>query len=221
MKNLVYKVLEPKQIIANTPLLFMLHGYGSNEDDLFSFADELNDRFLVISLRAPRSLHFGGYAWYDIDFTGISSRFGNPEQALESLEMVFTIIVEMQAKYNADKSRTVIMGFSQGAILCNALSLRFPELIGSVVAMSGYVFNEIMPKQINSQLIDWIEYFVSHGIQDEVIPIEWAHVSVEWMKRMRLHVEYHEYNMGHGINPQCFYDMMAWIASRYPILSVL
>ena len=220
MSTLVYKHLVPRVKVANPPLLIMLHGYGSNEADLFSFADELNDRFLVVSVRAPRSLSFGGFAWYDIDFTGSSSRFGNPEQALESVEKVRQFIVEIQERYQTDPKQTVLMGFSQGAILSYALSLRYPELIDKVLALSGYVFNEIMPKQINTSAVAHLEYFVSHGTQDEVIPIQWARASAEWLTKMNLNHEFKEYAMGHGINPQCFSDMMAWIAARYPRLTL-
>ncbi len=219
MSTLVYKHLEPRINVANPPLLIMLHGYGSNEADLFSFADELNDRFLVVSARAPRSLSFGGFAWYDIDFTGNSSRFGNPTQALESLEKVRQFIVEIQNRFNAKPEKTVLMGFSQGAILCYALSMRHPELIRKVMALSGYIFNEIMPEQINAAKTAHLEYFVSHGTQDEVIPIQWARASAEWLKKINLTHQYREYAMGHGINPQCFSDLMNWIAARYPCLS--
>ncbi len=46
----------------------MLHGYGSNEEDLFSFAQELPDELLIISASAPLSLGFGSYAWYNHTF---------------------------------------------------------------------------------------------------------------------------------------------------------
>lgn len=219
MSNLVFKHLEPRVKVANPPLLIMLHGYGSNEADLFSFADELNDRFLVVSVRAPKSLSFGGYAWYDIDFTGSSSRFGNPEQALESLEQLRQFVIEIQKRFQTNPKQTVLLGFSQGAILSYALSLRYPELISKVLALSGYIFNEILPKQINTLATAHLEYFISHGTQDEVIPIQWARASEEWLTKMNLRHEYKEYAMGHGINPHCFSDMMTWISARYPLLT--
>ena len=50
-----------------SPLIIMLHGYGSNENDLFSFADHIPRNYKIISLRAPYSLPYGGYSWYDIN----------------------------------------------------------------------------------------------------------------------------------------------------------
>ncbi|MEP2277858.1 MAG: phospholipase, partial [Maribacter sp.] len=50
------------------PVLFMLHGYGSNEEDLFSFAPELPEELCIIAVRAPYILQPYGYAWYAINF---------------------------------------------------------------------------------------------------------------------------------------------------------
>jgi len=218
MKNLHYNILKPKSEAANPPLLLMLHGYGSDENDLFSFADLLNDRFLVISARAPRNLSWGGYAWYDIDFTSNQSRFGNPEQAEESMEMILQLILEIQEKYQTVISNTVLLGFSQGAILSYGLSLNHPEKFKNILALSGYIFNDIMPKTINSSEVAHLDFFQSHGTIDEVIPIDWARKSSEWLKSHGLKHQYTEYPMGHGINQDCFNDMIKWIAARYPIL---
>ena len=58
-----YKLRKPLKKEATTPILFLLHGYGSHEEDLFSFANYLPEEYLIISLRAPLSLGFGGFAW--------------------------------------------------------------------------------------------------------------------------------------------------------------
>jgi len=66
--SLEYKIREPKIPTDNPPLLILLHGYGSNEDDLFSFAPELPEEFLIISARAPLTLGVDSYAWYTHPF---------------------------------------------------------------------------------------------------------------------------------------------------------
>lgn len=220
MSQLIFNILEPKIPVNNPPLLIMLHGYGSNEDDLFSFANELNDRFLVISVRAPRNLQWGGYAWYDINFmSSDGSRFGNPDQAMEAVKLVADFIVEAKSKYNTNPDKTVLMGFSQGAITSYAVSLHYPNLVDKVLAMSGYIFTDIMPKTINTSATEHLEYFVSHGTMDEVIPVAWARQADAWLTAHHLKHQYREYPMGHGINPACFHDMMQWIQERYPVLA--
>src|SRR5690606_18919359 len=66
--SLYHLVREPKVKKEKNPLLLLLHGYGSNDADLFSFASELPDEYYVISARAPYDLMYGSYAWYAIDF---------------------------------------------------------------------------------------------------------------------------------------------------------
>ena len=88
----------------------------------------------------------------------------------------------------------------------------------SVLALSGYIFKEIMPYKIEPQQIENLEFFASHGIQDEVIPIAWARNANVWLKSVGAKTQYHEYMMGHGINPECFRDMLNWIKKRYPAL---
>jgi len=217
MSNLIYNVLQPKVDVKQPPLLLMLHGYGSDENDLFSFADELNDRFLVVSVRAPRRLPWGGNAWYDINFTGDQDRFGDPEQALASMQMVVELIEDLKQKF--DTAKTILFGFSQGAILSYALSLHHPDLIDKALTLSGYIFSDIMPKRLDLDQTKHLEFFVSHGLQDDVIPVDWARTAHNWLDEHQLQNEYHEYSMGHGINPACFQDMMNWIAKRYPLLT--
>ena len=75
--SLHHLVREPKIKLDKNPLLLLLHGYGSNEDDLFSFANELPDTYYIISARAPFTLQYGSYAWYSINFDANENKFSN------------------------------------------------------------------------------------------------------------------------------------------------
>ena len=83
----------------NSKLLLLIHGYGSNEEDLFSFANDLPQDFTIVSVRAPRDLSFGGYAWYDINFTD-AQKFNNVSQAQDSIQLIRDFIKEVTEKYN-------------------------------------------------------------------------------------------------------------------------
>ena len=52
----LYHITRPSILKENAPLLIMLHGYGSDENDLFSFANELPEELFIISVRAPHPL---------------------------------------------------------------------------------------------------------------------------------------------------------------------
>ena len=93
--SLSFKTRQPKTNQSKPPLLIMLHGYGSNEEDLFSFADELPDELLIISARAPLSHGFGSYAWYTIHFEEGSDKFSDIPEAKSALELIDTFLSEI------------------------------------------------------------------------------------------------------------------------------
>ena len=55
---------------GTNPLIVMAHGYGADENDLFSMAGEFPPVFHVVAPRAPLDLLYGGAAWYSLDFQG-------------------------------------------------------------------------------------------------------------------------------------------------------
>ena len=60
--SLHHLVREPKIKLEKNPLLLLLHGYGSNEEDLFSFASKHNDETYVIYTSAPYEMMHGSYS---------------------------------------------------------------------------------------------------------------------------------------------------------------
>ena len=92
--SLEYQIREPKIIVDKNPLLLLLHGYGSNDSDLFSFASELPEEYYVISARAPYDLQYGSYAWYAINFDADQNKFSDHDQAILSRDLVVKFIEE-------------------------------------------------------------------------------------------------------------------------------
>ena len=202
----------PKLPAKNPPLLILLHGYGSNELDLFSFADELPETLVIVSLRAPYEMGHGGYAWYDINLDSKNNKFSDLNQARKSLQKITTTIDYIKTKHNTNPNNTFLLGFSQGAILSYALSFNFPNKIEHVIALSGYLNSELIPKE-NTQKIH-TDYYISHGAVDQVIPLEWARKAGPFLDSKGLKNEYSEYPVGHGVAPQNFFSFKKWIENR-------
>lgn len=209
--SLEYVVREPKTTTENPPLILLIHGYGSNMDDLFSFAPELPEQALVVSVQAPTSLPFGGYAWYSITFDADENKFSDPVEGKASVQKLNKFLDEIIAKYNVDTNRIFFTGFSQGAILSYAFSLTFPEKIQYVVALSGHFNPDFLTQEPVKNNID---YFISHGTVDQVIPVEWAKKAPELLNNLGIKNCYQEYPVGHGVHPNNFYDFKAWIEER-------
>ena len=194
-----------------TPLFVLIHGYGSNEEDLFSFASELPNDSYVISVRAPYDLQPYGHAWYAIHFDADENKFSDNVQAKQSVEIIASFIDEIVKQYPIDTENVTLIGFSQGAILSYATALTYPEKISKVVALSGYFNQEILPEIIDTKAISHLKFFVSHGSVDQVIPVDWARKAKPALENLGLEVEYQEYPIGHGVSPKNFYDFKNWL----------
>lgn len=212
MDKLHYVVRQPKVAYENPPLLILLHGYGSNELDLFSFAEELPDQLLIVSARAPYEMGYGGYAWYAINLDSENNKLSDLSQARESLQKITELIDEVKEKYNIDSNNTFLLGFSQGAILSYALSFNFPNKVQHIIALSGYLNTELLPETTDHKLST--DYYISHGSVDQVIPVDWARKASPYLDSLGLQNVYSEYPVGHGVAPQNFFSFKKWIEER-------
>ncbi|MGV3461021.1 MAG: alpha/beta hydrolase [Flavobacterium sp.] len=208
--SLYHLAREPKNKLDKNPLLLLLHGYGSNEEDLFSFAAQLPDEYFIISARAPCALPPYGNAWYAINFDEGMNKFSDNIQAVESRNRIARFIDEVVANYPVDKDKVTLVGFSQGAILSYSAALTYPDKIARVAALSGY-FNPDIVGSVDKAKVEKLHFFISHGSVDQVIPVEWARKAPEALKNFGITAEYHEYPVGHGVAPQNFYDMLDWL----------
>ena len=212
--SLKYKIREPKIIKDKNPLLLLLHGYGSNEEDLFSFASELPEEYYIISARAPYDLQYGSYAWYAINFDADENKFSDLDQARTSRDLISNFIDELTANYPIDKNNVTLIGFSQGTILSYAVALSNPDKVQRVVAMSGYLNLEIVNENYLKNDLKKLKIFASHGTVDQVIPIDWARKAKPVLDNLGIVTTYKEYPIGHGVSPQNFHDFNKWLEEK-------
>jgi len=211
-KLLEYIVREPIQATEQTPLLLMLHGYGSNENDLFSFASELPDELLIVSARAPLSLGLDSFAWYSLQMNAQNQLVSNIPEALEARNMILNLIDFLQRIYHFKPEKSFLLGFSQGSILSYSIALNYPEKIQNIIALSGYINEEITPNQPNIHYKK-LNFFCSHGTEDSVIPIAAARKTASLLTQLDIRHVYKEYHSGHGVSPANFTDFKNWITS--------
>ncbi len=93
-------------------------------------------------------------------------------------------------------------------------ALNNPDKVQHVVALSGYVNHELLEKPLEKNSFKNLDFFVSHGSVDQVIPVEWARKTAPFLDKLGIDHEYHEYPVGHGVAPQNFYDLETWIKNR-------
>ena len=199
---------------GKTPVLFMFHGYGSNEEDLFSFAPELPEELCIISVRAPYPMPPQGNAWYAINFDAVNGKWSDEEQAKESREKILTFIDEACKSYSLDTNSISLLGFSQGAILSYAVALSYPEKIKNIIALSGYINTNIFKEDYAKKDHASLNIYASHGSVDQVIPIEWAQKTPTFLKELNVPHLYEEFPVGHGVAPQNFYSFQKWLRTK-------
>ncbi|MBP2832722.1 alpha/beta fold hydrolase [Aquimarina sp. U1-2] len=212
-KNLSLHHIIRQPVIAkeNSPVLFMFHGYGSDENDLFSFAPELPEELCIISVRAPYPMQPSGNAWYAIHFDAPGGKFSDDEQAIVSRDKIANFIDEAIQAYTLDPDNVTLLGFSQGTILSYAVALSYPKKVKNVIALSGYINTDIMKEKHEDQDFSTLHIYCSHGNVDQVIPVEWARQAPVYLSKLGIKTELHEFPVGHGVAPQNFYQFKEWL----------
>ncbi|WP_430906912.1 alpha/beta hydrolase [Maribacter sp. 2-571] len=196
------------------PVIFLFHGYGSNEEDLFSFASELPKDHTVISARAPYAMEPFGYAWYAINFDAEQGKWSDNKQAISSREKIIGFIEEACRTYHLDDTRVTLLGFSQGTILSYSVALSYPEKIRTVVGLSGYINEDILIPDYKGKDHSNLSIYASHGQVDQVIPPEWAQRISPFLKQLDIPHVYEEFPVGHGVSPQNLNSFKNWLLKR-------
>ena len=208
----LYHLIRSSSLVeGKPPALFLFHGYGSDEEDLFSFASELPEQLVIISARAPFPLQPFGNCWYSINFGASYGKWSDTEQAKSSREKILQFIEEAAVAYDLDRDNINLLGFSQGTVLCLAVALSYPEKIKNVVALSGYIDQNILIEKFDQKDHSKLKIYSSHGQVDQVIPPEWAQRTPAFLKKLKIEHVYEEFPVGHGVSAQNFMSFKKWL----------
>ena len=211
------------------PLVMLLHGFGAPGGDLVPLADVIDvpakTRWLFPE--APLSLNMGfgdSRAWWIIDFTRIqedraAGRIRDlsvevPQGLALARERLLAFLKELPKQLPIDYKKTVIGGFSQGAMLtCDAvLQTDYPfaglvQLSGNLLAQA--VWGPRMPKRKG------LPVFQSHGTQDDVLPNIGAERLRDALTQAGLAVEWHSFRGGHAIPEAVLRRLGPFITKRF------
>jgi phospholipase/carboxylesterase len=210
--SLTHLVREPgRRDQSPPPLLLLLHGIGSNEQDLFGLAPYLDERFLIVSVRAPVVMGAGAYGWFNIEFTP-QGMIADIEQAKRSLELLPGFLDEIVKTYGADDKCVYVAGFSQGAMMSLALALTRPEKVAAVVVMSGRFPSLVFEHDLDQNALEGMPVLVTHGLYDPVLLVEEGRSIQKNLQALPLELTYREYPMGHEVTLESLRDVSAWLS---------
>jgi phospholipase/carboxylesterase len=211
---LIHLVREPEAAAeTRPPLLVLLHGIGSNEEDLFGLTPYLDGRFLVASARAPIEMWPGGYGWFNIEFTP-RGMLADIEQAKRSLRALPGFVDELVGAYGADADRVYLMGFSQGAMMSLALALTAPERVAGAVLMSGRFPAQALERDPDERALEGKPFMVTHGIHDPVLPIAEGRAVRDKLSVLPVELTYREYPMAHEVSLESLKDVTEWLSRK-------
>jgi phospholipase/carboxylesterase len=212
--SLFHQVAPPRSGLApKPPLLLLLHGYGANEEDLFSLAPYLDERFMIVSARAPIMLQPMSYAWFNLGFTpqGIVV---DPEEVEIARRTIHKFLGEVIDAYECDPNAIYLMGFSQGAMVSLSVALTYPGSAAGVVAMSGRVLPQALQLIADKDTLAGLPIFVAHGLRDMLIPISQGRDARAKLSELPVDLTYREYDMGHEISYDSLKDVAEWLKER-------
>jgi predicted esterase len=176
-----------------TPLVILLHGAGQSSNEWFGSWGRRADAMNAILL-APDSR---GRTW-DVVLGGFGPDVRFINQALASLF----------ARYNIDRRRMSLVGFSDGASYAISLGLANGDVTPNVVAFSpGFVVRGVRRGSP--------AFFISHGTSDQILNIDRAsRPIVAALRENGYAVEYREFDGRHQVPPAIADAAMAWLAKR-------
>ena len=179
LKNLV----RPSQSDGRSPSIFLLHGFGSNMQDLYSLESVFPKNWSVISLQATIPVQFQGWAWADLNLQNL--RLTNPEEMEKHEKLVFESIQQAIKILKLNPQKVNLLGFSQGASLSIISGLINPTFYNSNIALCGFLPVKDVMEKIKAEGSSSINLFMGNGIQDPIVSIELADKTYDDLKKTK------------------------------------
>ena len=198
--SLTTKVVRPDNA---TRLLFLMHGIGSNEQDLPQLAPYLDPEgtYVIVAPRAPYA-YGPGFAWF---------KFETPGTIASSLDAIDEVIQSSLDQYSLKREEMVVGGFSQGAAMSLVVAFRdAAKRPAGALAMSGFL--PPLPESIELDFTgDLPPVLMQHGTDDPVVPVARARSAVEELKQHDVAVQFRTYPMEHNVSRESADDAHDWL----------
>lgn len=209
-KKLIYDISLPSNMLPakKYPIVFALHGRGSNEKEIMSHLDGVKDSFIIVGIRGPLSLG-SGYEYFTI------KGFGNPniDSFNDAVDTLTDFIDGFSEKHPIDTSRQFLFGFSQGAILSMTLAIKLGNKIKGICALSGYIPRHAIESYSIKPIQD-LSIFLAHGESDPIFPLEIGKNNYDFFKERTENLKFTTYPIGHQVSPLEKDDVAKWFLGQ-------
>jgi phospholipase/carboxylesterase len=187
--------------------LVLIHGWTGDENSMWVFAEHLPECYSFLSPRAPYPAPEGGFTWRKMD----QGQWGKPASSdlMPALDELFKLIDSWTANKEMKSAKMDLVGFSQGAAMVCLMAALYPDRVGKVAALSGFLPENSASFLAGKPLIGK-RFFVSHGRQDELVPVQRAHAAVGALKGAGADVTYCETDGGHKVSKDCMQTLQVF-----------
>lgn len=209
--SLKYRLSPTVSTNSNRPLVILLHGYGSNEEDLLGLSRFFPSDYLILSVRAPYKADVGGYQWFEREI--VNGKYnGKPEHIANSKDLILKFVDEAVKKYHGDANRVYLVGFSQGAMMCYESGTSAPGKIKGIGVLSGKMSAGLLSSIHADKKLKTLRIFIAHGTADSRLPYADGKAAYDRLVDIGLVPEFHTYpGMDHTISREVMTDLITWI----------
>lgn len=185
-------------------LLIVMHGWMGDENSMWVLLRNYSSLYAILSPRATHPVPEGGYSWREIKPNSWgNASLGDLRPAAENL---LAFVEAWSISAGIDSSRFDVMGFSQGAAMAITMGLLYPTRVQRLVVLSGFIPENgevlLSPDRLSGKSV-----FLSHGRQDDLIPVERARLTLDWLRKAGAQVTYCESDVGHKVSKECMEAM--------------
>jgi phospholipase/carboxylesterase len=181
-----------------------MHGWMGDENSMWVLVRNLSPEIAILSPRGPFPVPEGGYSWREIK----PGTWGNASVAdLEpAAEALLAFVDEWADSAGVEGNQFDLMGFSQGAAMSYTLALLYPQRVRRLAALSGFI-PEGGEALLATHRLTGTPVFVSHGRQDDLIPVDQARKALTQLEKADALVTYCESDTGHKVSKDCLKEM--------------
>lgn len=206
-----------KKGTTDGPILIFIHGFGSNERDLFSFKDYFPKHATIVCPQGPYGLspRKKSYSWYDIKFKSDGKHERNVQQANRSDSLLIVLSKSIRKQFGSDSSKIIFGGFSQGAILSFKITMEHPADVDGFIGLSGAPIEENYESSFDSLAYSHIQAFYAHGTKDVAIPYSYGLLCQKLLLATAAKLTFKTYEIGHNVSTEELIDLKEWFNANF------
>lgn len=197
------------------PTLIALHGFGANAQDLLGLAPFFaGGRWLTLCPQGSHELRVGpgttGYSWFPMK----PGEMPDAREFLKASSRLRDFAAQAAVRYPVDRSKTIVLGFSQGGMMAIDLAFRDTERFAGLMVLSSSFPDLLASNLPQTEAQRGFPVLMIHGTQDAQAPIERARESRPVFERFGVDLTFHEFPMGHEIRPEAMTAIARWLREK-------